>query len=63
MCYKISDVDEEPSSIIHYSQENEYAIGVYTVFDSEFEDKYLESSLKYDIVITDDIEKLLKYVN
>ena len=62
-CYKISDINEDVSSIIHYSQENEYAIGVYTVFDSDFEDKYLENALKYDIVITDDIEKLLKYVN
>ena len=52
LCYKISDVDEEPNSIIHYTQENEYAIGVYTVFDSDFEDKYLDNSLKYDIVIT-----------
>lgn len=62
-CYKISDIDEKPSSIIHYSQENKYAIGVYTIFDSDFEEKYLDNVLKYDIVITDDIEKLLKYVN
>ena len=61
ICYKISDIDEEPCSIIHYSQENEYAIGVYTVFDSDFEDKYLENALKHDIVVTDDIERLLKY--
>lgn len=61
ICYKISDIDEEPCSIIHYSQENEYAIGVYTVFDSDFENKYLENALKHDIVITDDIDKLLKY--
>ena len=63
ICYKISDVDEKPGSIIHYTQENEFAIGVYTIFDSEFEDKYLDNALKYDIVITDDIEKLLKIEN
>ena len=63
ICYKISDIDEKPGSIIHYSQENEHAIGVYTIFDSEFEDKYLDKALKYDIVITDDIQKLLNYVN
>ena len=63
ICYKISDKDENPGSIIHYSQENKYAIGVYTIFDSDFEDKYLEKVLKYDIIITDDVEKLLNYVN
>jgi hypothetical protein len=59
ICYKISDIDEEPCSIIHYSQENEHAIGVYTIFDSKFEDRYLENALKHDIIITDDIERLL----
>ena len=62
-CYKISDIDDVPSSIIHYTQNNKYAVGVYTIFDSDFEDKYLDNVLKYDIVITDDIEKLLEYTN
>jgi len=62
-CYKISDIDDVPSSIIHYTQSNNYAIGVYTIYDSDFQDKYLENALKYDIVITDDIEKILEYTN
>lgn len=61
-CYKISDTDEKPGSIVHYTQDSKYAVGVYTLFDSEFEDIYLANALKYDIIITDDIKKLFTYI-
>ena len=58
-CYKISNPDDNPGDIIHYSQVYRNAIGVYTIYDSNFKCKNIDNFLKYKIIITDDIDKIL----
>ena len=58
-CYKISNPDDNPGDIIHYSQVSRNAIGVYTIYDSNFNYKNIVNFLKFKIIITDDIDKIL----
>ena len=51
----------DPKDIVHYSQINSDAKGVYTIFDEEFDDILLQKLHNIEILITDDIRKLLKY--
>ena len=60
-CYQISEYNKEPKDIVHYSQINSDAKGVYTIFDEEFDDILLQKLHNIEILITDDIRKLLKY--
>jgi glycerophosphoryl diester phosphodiesterase len=61
-CYKISDIDEDDGTIVHYSQiNNNKAIGIYTIFDKDFDNIYLKDIKNFDIIITDDIKQLLEY--
>tara|TARA_Y200000002_G_scaffold249198_1_gene206408 strand:- start:284 stop:892 length:609 start_codon:yes stop_codon:yes gene_type:complete len=58
-CYKISNPDDNPGDIIHYSQVYRNAIGVYTIYDANFKYTNIDNFLKYKIIITDDIDKIL----
>ena len=58
-CYKISKPDDNPGDIIHYSQMNKNAIGIYTIYDVNFNYENIDNFLKYKIIITDDIDNIL----
>lgn len=62
-CYLLSDEKSYGGDIVHYSKITDNCKGVYTIFDNEFNCKYLENISKIDILITDDINKLINYFN
>ena len=49
-------------NIIHYTDEiRKHTVGVYTLYDNKFDsNRYLKKSMSLDIIITDDLDKLLK---
>lgn len=62
-CYLLSDEKSYNGDIVHYSKITDNCKGVYTIFDDEFNISYLEKISNIDILITDDINKLIKYFN
>jgi glycerophosphoryl diester phosphodiesterase len=62
-CYLISDKHDKPSDIVHYSQINGQCKGVYTLYDEDFDDIYLDKIHNIDILITDDIKKLIDFLS
>jgi len=62
-CYLLSDEKSYDGDIVHYSKITDNCKGVYTIFDNEFNCNNLEKINKIDILITDDINKLINYFN
>jgi len=62
-CYLISHDNILSNDIVHYSYINSNSKGVYTIYDNEFNDKYLNKIKDVDILITDDIDKLIEYLS
>jgi len=62
-CYLLSDEKSYDGDIVHYSKITENCKGVYTIFDDEFNCNYLDNISNIDILITDDINKLIKFFN
>ena len=61
-CYKLSHNKNEPGEIVHYLNIDKTTKGVYTLFDKNFTNEYLKKIENIDILITDDMEKLIKYM-
>ena len=59
LIYKLSDIGEKAGDIVHYSEIVNTAKGVYTLFDKDFLPTYLSNLHDMDMLITDDIDKLL----
>lgn len=62
LCYKLSDIDEEPGDIVYYTQNTTTAKGVYTIFNNDWRDEYIHSIKDVDILITDDVDKIIEII-
>ncbi len=62
ICYLLS-YDNSLGDIVHYSQITSNSIGVYTLYNDNFDEKYLNEIKDIDIIITDDIDKLIEYLS
>lgn len=63
---EMSDVNNNKNGIVtHYSNlsnENINVKGVYTLYENNFDEKYLNKINEVKFLITDDVEKLLEYI-
>lgn len=60
-CYKIGS-EYEYGEIQNYKNLNEKAIGVYTLFEKSFDENFLNKIININILITDDVDKLIKFL-
>lgn len=60
-CLKISEGDDK-AEIQNYKFLNNEAKGVYTLFDKSFDESILDKVKNLNILITDDVDKLLNYL-
>ena len=63
LCHKLSDKNELNGDIVHYSEINKDTKGVYTIYDKDFNEKHLCHIKNINILITDDIKKLMAYLD
>jgi|SaaInlStandDraft_5_1057022.scaffolds.fasta_scaffold24949_1 glycerophosphoryl diester phosphodiesterase len=63
ICYLLSDDNNSLGDIVHYSKITSNSIGVYTLYDANFDKKYLNEIQDIDIIITDDLDKLIEYLS
>ena len=64
VCYKLSDIDEPPGDIVYYTQlGSNNPRGVYTLFNNEFSVDYLQHISNIDLLITDDIDRLIAFLS
>lgn len=63
VCYLLSDDNNSLGDIVHYSQITSNSMGVYTLYDVNFNKKYLNDIKDVGIIITDDIDKLIEYLS
>ena len=59
--YKFLNLKNKEKNIVHYSHSDSNSIGVYTIYDKEFDENKIKDILNFDIIITDDIDKLLNF--